>query len=313
MGAGRRSAAETVTDALFGLGWAAGHAVPEPVARAAFGGVAETLWRRRGAGVRQLEANLARVCPGAGERELRELSRQGMHSYMRYWLEAFRLPNWSPDQVSQRVRVENLALVQEPHDRGQGVVGALPHLGNWDLAGAWACLHGLKVTTVAERLRPERLFQRFVSYREQLGMEVLPVGERATTATLLRRLREGAFVCLVADRDLTSSGVEVELLGERARMPGGPAALARSTGSVLLPITPTYEGDRMRLTLHDPVPHRPGPGGVREMTQQVADVFSDVIRRHPQDWHMLQRVFVADLAAGSPGEGPGRGPGEDPR
>lgn len=278
------------------LGWALSRWAPERVVWGGFALTADLIWRGRGPGVRRLESNLARACPGLDDAALRSLSRRAMRSYLRYWCEAFRLPVWTDDDIVSRVSVEGEDILRTAYAAGRGVVVALPHTANWDLAGAWACRTGMPLTTVAERLQPERLFDRFVGYRQRLGMEVLPLngGERSAFSVLVQRAREGRLICLVADRDLSSTGVQVDLLGEPASLPVGPAVLARSTGAVLLPATLSYEGPRMRIRVHDPVPPVAGRHGTREMTQRLADAFTDGIRAHPADWHMLQRVFVAD-------------------
>jgi phosphatidylinositol dimannoside acyltransferase len=283
-------------DAAYGLGWALTRRLPEPVVQAAFAQIADQMWRGDGSGVRRLRANLRRACPQADDAEISRLARAAMRSYLRYWCEAFRLPAWSKEQVVERIVVHHENILRDAYARGRGVVVPLPHLANWDLAGAWACMTGMPLTTVAERLEPERLFRRFVAYRESLGMEVLPLtGGDPPIRTLIDRVRSGRLVCLVADRDLSAGGVEVDLLGRPARMPAGPAMVARATEAVLLPATLAYEGPRMHVTLHEPVPPKPGPDGLRAMTQAVADAFSAGIRAHPQDWHMLQKVFVEDL------------------
>lgn len=284
-------------DAAYGLGWALTRRLPEPVAQAAFARVGDQIWRRGGRGVQRLRANLRRARPAAGDAELDALTRAAMRSYLRYWCEAFRLPVWSRAQVLERIVVHDEHLLRDAYAEGRGVVVPLPHLANWDLAGAWACLTGMPLTTVAERLEPERLFRRFVAYRERLGMEVLPLtgGEASPLRTLCDRARAGKLICLVADRDLTASGLEVRLLGTPARLPGGPAMVARTTGAALVPATLAYEGPRLHITLHPPVEHVAGRDGIRAMTQQVADAFTRGIRAHPQDWHMLQKVFVDDL------------------
>jgi phosphatidylinositol dimannoside acyltransferase len=286
-----------LVDAAYGLGWAVTKRVPEPVAQRAFARLADQIWRRQGSGVRRLRANLRRARPDADDAEIDDLTRAAMRSYLRYWCEAFRLPVWSREEVVDRIVVHDEHLLRDAHASGRGVVVPLPHLANWDLAGAWACLTGMPLTTVVERLEPQRLFHRFVAYRESLGMEVLPLsgGNGSPVRTLVDRARAGRLVCLVADRDLSASGVEVDLLGHRARLPAGPAMVARTTGATLVPATLAYDGPRMHITLHEPVPPKPGADGVRAMTQGVADAFSAGIRANPQDWHMLQKVFVDDL------------------
>lgn len=248
--------------------------------------------------MRQLESNLLRAVPGSSEVELRELSRRAMRSYFRYWHEAFQLPSWSHQRIVDTVVTANEEQFRRRFEEGGGGIIALPHMGNWDLAGAWACLTGMPVTTVAERLRPERLYDAFVAYRTTLGMEVKPLTGGTNPLTELRgALSRGRLVCLVADRDLSKSGVEVDLLGEAARLPTGPAALARMTGAPLVALTSEYRGPLLRLDFGGVIDVQPGKEGVRAMTQETADFFSAAIRRAPQDWHMLQPVFSADTAS----------------
>jgi phosphatidylinositol dimannoside acyltransferase len=181
---------------------------------------------------------------------------------------------------------------------------------------------------VAARLRPERLYERFLAYRQGLGMEILPLtgGESDLLDTLSARLRAGRLVPLLADRDLRASGIEVTLLGEATRMPPGPALLALRTGAALHPVSiwhePAEEGadggtadgsagradDRLVIRFHDAV-EAPTSGTTRErvtaMTQEVADVFGDAIRAHPEHWHMLQPLWLADLPPRPPTALPG--------
>ncbi len=132
-------------------------------------------------------------------------------------------------------------------------------------------------------------------------MEILPAGDGATFATLLDRVRGGRLVCLLADRDMSRSGVEVELCGHPARMPRGPAELARRTGAPLVPATLHYEGPEMVVTIHPRVPHAEGEAGTASMMQAVADTFTSAFRAHPVDWHMMQRVFVTDTRGATGG------------
>jgi lauroyl/myristoyl acyltransferase len=300
------TAAERATDALYGLGWATVKMLPEPAAKALGRTVADIAWRRRGRGVLRLESNLARVVPDAGPERLAELSKAGMRSYMRYWMESFRLPTWSRQRVVAGFDPKDVHYLKEGLAAGRGVVLALPHLANWDLAGVWVTRAlGTPFTTVMERLKPESLYDRFVAYRESLGMEVLPHSGGSAFGTLARRLRDGGLVCLVADRDLSASGVEVQYFGETAKMPAGPALLAQQTGALLLPVTLWYdESPVMQGRVHPPV-QVPESGTRMEktsaMTQALADAFAGGIAEHPEDWHMLQRLWPNDL---EPGKGP---------
>ncbi|MER6612999.1 phosphatidylinositol mannoside acyltransferase [Streptomyces xantholiticus] len=291
---------DRLTDALYGLGWGVVKRLPEPAAARLGRTIADTVWKRRGKGVLRLEANLARVVPDASAERLAELSKAGMRSYMRYWMESFRLPTWSQDRARRSFDAIDIHRLTDALASGRGVVLALPHLANWDVAGVWVTRAlGVPFTTVAERLKPESLYDRFVAYRESLGMEVLPHTGGAAFGTLARRLRDGGLVCLVADRDLSESGVEVKFFGDTARMPAGPALLAQQTGALLLPVTLWYdETSVMKGRVHPPV-EVPETGTRAEktssMTQALADAFATGIAEHPEDWHMLQRLWLADL------------------
>jgi lauroyl/myristoyl acyltransferase len=299
---------DRLSDGLYGAGWATVKKLPEPVATALGRRIADIAWKRRGTSVLRLEANLARVVPDATPERLAELSKAGMRSYMRYWMESFRLPAWSKERVERGIEIKDVHHLKEGLAAGRGVVVALPHLANWDLAGVWVTRTlGVPFTTVAERLKPETLYDRFVAYRESLGMEVLPHTGGAAFGTLARRLRAGGLVCLVADRDLSSSGTEVTFFGEKTRMPGGPAMLALQTGALLMPATLWYdETPVMKGRIHPPVDVP--PSGTRAektsaMTQAMADAFAGGIAEHPEDWHMLQRLWLADLEARPEREG----------
>ena len=219
----------------YAAGWWLVCRVPESWGRWAFQQAGDIAWRRQGPAIQVFEANLRRVIgPEATGKELRALSRAGMSSYARYWFEVFRLPVISRERiVDQMGFVQGEDAMLATLAAGRGVVLALPHMGNWDQAGAWVIAEGVpKITVVAERLEPESLARRFFAFREGLGFEVLPAtGGAQRFGVLAQRLRAGGMVCLPADRDVTGGGIEVDFFGEKAHMMGGAAALALQTGA----------------------------------------------------------------------------------
>ncbi|MBR7839001.1 phosphatidylinositol mannoside acyltransferase [Actinospica durhamensis] len=304
---------EELTYRAYAAGWAVVRRLPEKPAYKLFEKAADRSWRKRGKSVRRLESNLARVLgPDASEARIREVSKQGMRNYMRYYCDTFRLETWSRQRIESTMTVLNEDKLRELLAEGNGVVLALPHMGNWDHAGAWAARVAADgFTTVAERLKPEKLFERFLRYRESIGMEVLPLtGGTGTFAGLMRRLRSGGLVCLVAERDLTDSGVPVRFFGETTKLPAGPAALAVATGAALCPVTLWYDGPHhyAKVWPRIPVPAEGRkPEKIAVMCQAVADVFAQGIAEHPADWHMLQRLWLVDL---DPARVPGAATGE---
>jgi KDO2-lipid IV(A) lauroyltransferase len=296
--------------ALVDLGYAAGwrltRTLPRPVAAAVFRAAADAAARRRGPGVRRLAANLRRVVgPELPAAEFDALVRAALRSYARYYLEAFRLSNLDRAQRLRAFRFGRAEVLEAEANSGRGVIVALPHAGNWDAAGAWVAANGWKMITVAERLRPESVYERFLAFRRGLGMEILPLsgGGRPALDVLADKLRDGYVVPLLADRDLSARGVEVSFFGGRTRMPPGPALLALRTGAPLYTASMWYEPDAACGRLEGPI-DVPGPDAgpldrrVREVTQRVADSLAEGIARNPGDWHMLQRVWLDDPPAG---------------
>ncbi|MBV9594255.1 MAG: phosphatidylinositol mannoside acyltransferase [Actinobacteria bacterium] len=298
-----RELRDQLVSGSFVAGWSAVKGMPEPVARRLFQRAADVAARREGAGARQLRENLRRVAgPAVSEQRLDELTRDGLRSYARYWLETFRLPAMDKRAVGASVerRTTGAEHIDAALAAGRSFILALPHMGNWDVAAVWLIdRHGKGFTTVAERLRPDSLFDRFVAYREGLGMEVLALsgGDRPPLSVLTDRLKNGGNVCLVADRDLSQSGIDVEFFGEPATMPGGPAMLAALTGAALLPVSLWFPAEGQWAQHISPEIEIPGgrlADRVRAGTRALAAVFETQIRAHPTDWHMLQPFWPAD-------------------
>lgn len=290
-------AAERAADLGYAAGWRVVRALPEPVAARLADAGADLAARRGGPGTQQLRRNLARVLGVPPDAVPEQLVRESLRSYGRYWREAFRLPAMDKAALAANVTadVEGREHLDAALARGKGVVVALPHSGNWDVAGVWlVATHGT-FTTVAERLQPERLFQRFVAYRESLGFEILPLtgGAESPVRGLVRRLRSGGIVCLLGDRELSGVGITVSFFGEKTTMPAGPARLARSTGAALLPVHCWYTPHGWRMRIHPPVDPTLD---AQAATQAMADRFAEGIAAHPADWHMLQPLWDVDRA-----------------
>ena len=293
---------DKLADVGYGLGWSLVCKLPEAWAARGFQFFADLAWRREGPRVQVLEANLVRILGADVDgKTLRAASREVLRNYARYWLEIFRLPVMPVERLVGGMHDTGGAqAIFDTVAEGRGVVIGLPHMGNWDQAGAWIIALGAgSFTTVMERLKPESVYERFVTFREGLGMEVLPAsGGVRPFGILAERLRSGKIVCLPCDRDVTGSGIEVQFFGEKAKMMAGPAALAVLTGAALLPVTLWFEDDGWGVRIGAEIP-QPADGNrsqkIAAMTQGLASFFEAGIREHPYDWLMLQKVFVADL------------------
>lgn len=274
-------------------GWRIVRVLPHTWAYGLFERLSTYLVGKDGKGVQRLRSNLRRIKPHLNEAELEVLLGQAMSSYLRYWCDTFRIQDWSTSQIQSSVTLTRGELLLDPMREGRGVVIALPHSGNWDHAGAYFCSLGIPLVTVAERLKPEALFQRFLRYRQAMGFEVLSIDSRSF-ATLIKRAREKRLIALVADRDLSASGVDVNFFGFPARMPAGPALLAIKTGIplVVAHVSYTQSGIHIEFTSVDVAETGSESERVAQMSQRMASLFEKGIAAHPQDWHMLQRIWT---------------------
>lgn len=293
-----------LTELAYLAGWRGVRALPRSVAGTLFRVGADRAHRRGGGSTTRLRANLRRVVgPDMSEADLDVLVRAGLRSYARYWMEAFRLPALSRAEILAGFRFDREDVLAADVAAGRGAIVALPHSGNWDMAGAWVAAMGWPIATVAERLKPEGIYQRFLAFRRDLGMEILPThgGERPAFDVLVDRVKAGYVVPLLADRDLSARGVTVDFFGSRTRMPPGPALLALRTGAPLYVASLWYEPNAACATIEGPLALPGAEQGtldvrVRILAQRVADGLAAGIARHPQDWHMLQRMWLDQRA-----------------
>jgi KDO2-lipid IV(A) lauroyltransferase len=274
-------------------GWRIVRWLPERTAYRLAYSAADFLTKRKGKNVSRLRANLQRTQPNMTELDLDLLLIDAMRSYMRYWCDTFRFPDWSPERVRETVSVTNEHLLLDAISAKTGVIVTLPHAGNWDHAGAYFCGKGINLVTVVEHLKPEKLFLKFLSYRQAMGMEVLPLDGRVL-GTLEQRLRQGALVALIADRDLSRSGIAVTFFGAPSRMPPGPAILALKTDAPLITAFVSYTETGIQIDFNKV--SLPTSGSDEEkisyIVQDMAQQFEVGITAHPEDWHMLQRIWT---------------------
>jgi KDO2-lipid IV(A) lauroyltransferase len=279
---------------LYLFAWKVIGVLPEKSAYKLANLVSDQIFIKNGKGVKRLRSNYKRVMPNISERELEELTKNGMRSYLRYWFDTFRLNKWSKSRIIETTFVVRENLLRDPIETKEGCIIALPHAGNWDHAAAYFCSTGIPITAVVEKLKPEAIFKKFLAYRQSIGIEAISHKEK-TIPILMERLNQGKLVALVADRDMSRNGIEVNFLGGIAKMPAGPAILAIKTGSPLVTAYIRYLNRGIELTFDETI-KLPVTGSEEEqikiVTQSMADNFAKRIKDSPVDWHMLQRIWV---------------------
>ena len=256
--------------------------------------VSDRIYKKNGKGIKRLRGNYGRVMPEYSSQKLEELTKLGMRSYLRYWFDTFRLSKWSKNRIISTTQVIRENLLRDPIQSKQGCIVALPHAGNWDHAAAYFCSTGITLTAVVEKLKPEAIFKKFLAYRESIGIEAISHKEK-TIPILTERLQAGKLIALVADRDMSRNGIEVNFFGKTSKMPSGPAILAIKTGAPLITAYVRYTPGGIEIIFDETL--KPTNSGSEEeqikiITQSMADNFAKRIKENPVDWHMLQRIWV---------------------
>jgi len=286
-----------LTYLVYSLLWKTVRIMPEKIANALFNRIAELAYRRNKKRVQRLRENYRQVRPKASHDEIESMVKSGLISAMRYWCDTFRISDWDKKRIIETVTCSNEELLLTGAASGKGVIVALPHAGNWDHAGLYFCMKGITVHTVAEHLKPEKLFMKFLEHREKMGMKVFDI-DGSVIQELEEILRHGGLVALVADRDLSKSGITVDFFDGIAKMPAGPALLALRTGASLTTAFVAYTKTGIHINFSGPFNLDSAESGKSEsgkviaLTQKLADQFSRDITRDPTSWHMQQRIFL---------------------
>ncbi len=279
---------------LYLFAWKLIAVLPEKSAYKLADYVSDRIYKKNGKGIKRLRGNYGRVMPEYSPQKLEELTKLGMRSYLRYWFDTFRLSKWSKNRIISTTQVIRENLLRDPIQSKQGCIVALPHAGNWDHAAAYFCSTGITLTAVVEKLKPEAIFKKFLAYRESIGIEAISHKEK-TIPILTERLQAGKLIALVADRDMSRNGIEVNFFGKTSKMPSGPAILAIKTGAPLITAYVRYTPGGIEIIFDETL--KPTNSGNEEeqikiITQSMADNFAKRIKENPVDWHMLQRIWV---------------------
>jgi KDO2-lipid IV(A) lauroyltransferase len=277
---------------LFGL-------LPEPAVRRSGRGLGRLLSYVAGDRFALQQRHMRRVLgPGPTEDEVTSAAREMFSSYGRYWAEVFWFRPRREQWILDSSNVTGLGPLTEARDAGRGIILALPHCGNWEAAGPIADFLRIPVLAVAEDLPNPRITEWFVQTRAGFGIEVVLTGQGSMMRRLARGLRDGKSVALVADRDVTGKGIEVEFFGEKTTMPAGPAVLADLTGAAVFPVAPYFEdGAGYRLIVHEPMelPEiEDRSERIEVATQRLARKLEEIIRERPTQWHLFQPNWPSD-------------------
>jgi len=287
--------------ALIGMGYLAGwrlsRLAPEGIIRRVFDALSRRSWRKNERRRAIVRANLEPVV-GDGA-HLDDAVRDAFLSYGRYWVETFRMEDLTSDELAARFTIEGREVLADTHAAGRGGVLATPHLGNWDAGGRWVA-ERWPLTVVVEVLKPRMLFDRFVDHRRSLGMTIIPLVKGAdATGQCMTKIREGEFVALVSDRDLSGSGVPVRMFGRETKLPPGPAVLSLRAGVPMIPACIFMTPEGWHAWVMEPIDGGVSgetPENVAVLTQRLAEAYEKMILRDPAQWHVFSRMWI-DAAA----------------
>jgi KDO2-lipid IV(A) lauroyltransferase len=282
--------------ALFGL-------LPEPAIRW-LGETGGKLWHRRSEDrIVLLTSHMRRVLGDDSTDTEVDAAVKGMFtSYGRYWAETFWFRPRKKESISRRVEHVNFEAIYTAQRAGRGIVFAVPHIGNWEIAGIVANEIGSPIIAVAEDLPNEHITKWFVDLRREFDIEIVLTTDPKLRSKLVRRLKDGGAIALLADRDVTGGGIEVDFFGGRASVPVGPVVFAELTGASLIPVAAYFqEGAGHRIVVLDEVV-LPDADSRSERVAAGAQVLvralEELISAMPSQWHLFQPHWMDDPRTG---------------
>ncbi|OLB94005.1 MAG: hypothetical protein E6I89_11200 [Chloroflexi bacterium] len=217
-----------------------------------------------------------------------QLAKRAFQNYGRMLMDFLLMGDLSPDDVNARVSVDGLHHLDESLSAGRGLILALPHMGSWDMAAAFASVQGYRISAVAERF-PGSLDEAVISTRRRLGMEVIPLG-RSAVRSITAALAANRMVALLCDLE-QGPGVKVRFFGRNAVVPAGPAAFALKTGAALVPTFVYGIGDgKYRGHVHQPLTWS-AADTKESLTQRIIDCFEEFIKERPDQWYAFRPMF----------------------
>ena len=229
---------------------------------------------------------------GSGTRAVRRM----FASYGRYWGESLWAGPRNVRRVTDRFDLEGFEQMWRTLEDGRGVVVALPHLGNWEMAGVAVQDKDLQVVAVAENLANSYIRDWFSQMRALSGIRVI-FARKGLLHQLEEKLATRTAVCLPADRDLSGRGVPVRFFGEETTLPVGPLLLGARSGRPVFPAAVYFDNDRYRAVLKPPLAI-PREGTLSERlkkgAQLMAEAFEELIGEAPEQWHLLQPNWPSD-------------------
>ena len=277
---------------LFG---AATPAVVSHVAALSLGGIGAVAMR----GERKMvERHQRRVSPELNVLQMHRRVNDAFQSYLRYYLETFRIPSLSASEIDAGFSTEGYAYIEDALKLGSGAILAMPHVGGWEWAGRWLAQRGLQVSAVVEVLESKEAYETFLSLRRGLGVNVIPLDEHAGVA-VQDALRANHVVVLMSDRDIQRNGVQVEFFGERTTVPAGPAFFSLRVGAPIIPAAAYFT---RRVDGHHAVVRAPimfeRTGTLRDDMQRLSQLMvaelETLIRRAPEQWHLFSPNWPSD-------------------
>lgn len=233
------------------------------------------------------------------DREVRRIAWISLRNTLFNAVEVVRIPSvnmrWVERTTDYREAVEKYNRLKDPE---KGAVFALPHTGNWDLAGYVTGLFNIPVFFIVGKQR-NPLFDNYINrMRQASGIETIPRDDRMLARKVLKNLKQKRVLAMTNDLRSKTQAISVQYLGKEANIVGGMAVFARQADVPVFPIIVTREGwARHRWQVFDPlVPDKTRDKAEEHtrLTQEVMKVFEQIVREHPEQYFWYNKRWVLD-------------------
>lgn len=222
------------------------------------------------------------------------LARRSLRNFGRMAVDFLAARAMRADELLRWVTPVGEPYLAEARAAGRGVIFAMPHLGSWDVAGAYAAAYGFPVTVVVENDLTARLVAGARAYE---GVTI--VARDRSLRALFTALARNEGVVLISDiAHGDTPTTRVPFFGRLAAFPTGPAQLAIRTGAPVIVLgCVRLDGGTYRIEGEAPLwpaavaTRSPGEAAVHDLTARIVAGYARLVARYPDHWYPFHQVW----------------------
>jgi len=243
-----------------------------------------------------VQNNLRSILPNSNNVPV--LAREVFRNFGRYLVEFFKMDKMLDEQfIKDKIQVNGTKHLDDVLKKGKGGIIITAHIGNWELGAVLLSVLGYPLMAVALPHKERPVNDLFNHQREAKGVTVVPMN--TAVRQCMEQLKENKLIALVADRDFSSHGIVMDILGRKMLIPKGPAMFSWKSGAPIIPVFCIRNEDgSFNMSCHEPLYPPNRNVSIEEDTivlgimRHYVSIIEEQIRAHPSQWLLFREIFI---------------------